>query len=59
MLSVVKLWNLSNLSGSTRLAGDLWRANRRREPGPEKYRLLDLKRRRAQIHARRVLELSD
>jgi hypothetical protein len=25
--------------------------------GPEKYRLLDLKRRRAQIHARRVLGL--
>jgi len=24
-------------------------------PGPEKYRLLDLKRRRAQIRARRVL----
>lgn len=27
--------------------------------GPEKYRLLDLKRRRAQIRARRVLELTD
>jgi hypothetical protein len=27
--------------------------------GPEKYRLLDLKRRRAQIRARRVLELLD
>jgi hypothetical protein len=25
--------------------------------GPEKYRILDLKRRRAQIRARRVLEL--
>ena len=27
--------------------------------GPDKYRLLDLKRRRAQIRARRALELSD
>jgi hypothetical protein len=27
--------------------------------GPDKYRLLDLKRRRAQIRARRVLELTD
>jgi hypothetical protein len=26
-------------------------------PGPEKYRILDLKRRRAQIRARRVLDL--
>ena len=28
-------------------------------PGPEKYRLLDLKRRRAQIRARRLLGLMD
>ena len=27
--------------------------------GPDKYRLLDLKRRRAQIRARRALEVSD
>jgi hypothetical protein len=36
-----------------------WLETARVEFRPEKYRLLDLRRRRAQIHARRVLALTD